>query len=172
VPQDETMERNMGTKLLTIFVLLVGLSQAMASEILLATITRTSDKVKSELILHTDKNEDIKYVLFKIYEEDGKLDRQVKVMPKELPQGKVVLEKMGVDVITLKSDNLAIHNGGNVTIKYLTKFKLFGKDKFANFTVMLDRIGDQWELSKNGVAFNRMLAHTHKKGITKFEIIK
>ena len=68
---------------------------------------------------------------------------------------------------------LALYRGhGYGVFKYLTKYKLIGKSKYANFSVMLDRIGDEWELTKNGVAFNKMLAHTHSKGISKFEIIK
>lgn len=152
--------------------MLLFTSQLFAAEILLATITRTSDKVKSELVLHTDDKADMKHVVFKIYDESGKLDREVKVTPKELPKGKVVLEKMGIDVITLQSNNVAIHNGGNVRIKYLKKFKLLGKDTFGNYDVLLDRVGDDWELSKDGVVFSKLLAHTHSKGITKFEIIK
>lgn len=147
-------------------------AQAMASVKVLATIERTSDKVKSELILVTDEKEDISYVDFKIYDEEGELARTIKVTPKELVKGKVVIEKMGINVILLQSDNIALHNGGNVNIKYLTKFKLLGKNKYANFSVLLDRLGDEWELSRDGQPFTQLKAHVHKKGITKFEVIK
>lgn len=156
---------------ISLFIFMIT-SQAIASVKVLATIHRNSDKVKSELILVTDQQEDISHVLFKIYEEDGSLDRTIKVSPKELQKGKVVISKMGVDVITLQSDNLALHNGGDVNIKYLTKFKLLGKDKFSKFTVLLDRLGDNWELSKGGKVFKSLMTHVHSKGISKFEIIK
>lgn len=138
----------------------------------LATITRQSDGVKSTLDIHKDDKSDATSFTFKIFEEDGSLDREIDVTPTELPDGKVVLEKMGVDVIIIKSGNFAEHNGGNMTIKYLSKFKLLGKNEYKNFNVILDREGDKWVLSKNGQKFTQLKAIDHSKGITKFEIVK
>ena len=147
-------------------------AQAFAGSKVLATILRTSDKVKSELILITDQKRDIVRVVFKIYEEGGKLDREINVNPNELEEGKTVLSKLGVHVIALQSNNMALHNGGNVTIKYLQKYKLIGKSKYAKFDVLLDRVGDDWQLSKDGVPFTQLMAHIKKKGINRFEIVK
>lgn len=152
--------------------LLISVSTAQAGIKKLALIKRTSDNVKSELILETDNKHDIVKVIFKIFDEKGKLDREVQATPNELPDGVAVLTKMGVKVITLFSDNLAKHNGGDVTIRFLSKYKLIGKSKYGKFNVVLDRIGDDWTLMKNGVPFKELLAHDHSKGITKFEIIK
>lgn len=152
--------------------LLATISNAMAGDKILATILRTTDKVKCELVLNTDNKADINKVVFKIYDPEGKLAREVNVTPKELPEGKTVLSKLGVEIIVLQSNNVAAHNGGNVTIKYLKKHSLFKKDKYATFEVLLDREGDDWVLKKEGVAFTKLLAHAHKKGIHKFTIIE
>ncbi len=152
--------------------LLISVSTAQAGIKQLALIKRTSDNVKSRLILETDKNHDIVKVIFKIYDDKGELDREVQAKPNELPEGVPVLTKMGVKVITLFSDNLAKHNGGDVTIRFLAKYKLIGKSKYGNYNVLLDRVGDEWTLVRNGVPFSELLAHDHSKGITKFEIIK
>lgn len=144
---------------------------AMAAQSLLTTIHRTTDKSKSELILSTDKNYDISNVLFKIYDERERLDRTVKVKISELQKGKVILTKLGAKVIILQSDNVSSYNGGNIKIIYLKKFKLLGKSKYAEFEVLLDRAGDTWELSKDGVPFRELMAHTGDKGIEKFEVL-
>jgi hypothetical protein len=162
----------MGAKLILTALLFSSLSQAFAGEKILATILRTSDKVKSELIINTDDKVDINHVIFKIYNEEGELDREVNVTPEELPEGKTVLSKMGVNIIQLQSDNVASHNGGEVTIKFLVKYKLIGKSKYSTFNVLLDREGDEWVLKKDGKVFTELLAHAHSKGITKFTIIK
>ena len=162
----------MRAKLILTALLFSSLSQAFAGEKILATILRTSDKVKSELIINTDDKVDINHVIFKIYNEEGELDREVNVTPEELPEGKTVLSKMGVNIIQLQSDNVASHNGGEVTIKFLVKYKLIGKSKYSTFNVLLDREGDEWVLKKDGKVFTELLAHAHSKGITKFTIIK
>jgi hypothetical protein len=162
----------MKVKVILTALLLCSISSAMSAEKILATIYRTSDKVKSELVLNTDDKVDIIKVVFKIYSEEGDLAREVNVTPEELPEGKTILTKMSLNVIELQSDNVASHNGGDVTIKYLKKFKLLGKNKYGSFNVVLDREGDDWVLKKDGRIFTELLAHTHSKGINKFTIIK
>lgn len=162
----------MRVKLLLAVLLLASISNTMAGEKILATIIRTTDKVKCELLINTDDKVDINNVIFKIYDEEGALARTVNVTPEELPEGKTVLSKLGVNIIQLQSNNVASHNGGNVTIKFLLKYRLIGKSKYGSFNVLLDREGDDWILKKDGVKFTELLAHVHKKGIHKFTIIK
>lgn len=138
----------------------------------LTTITRQSDGVKSTLDIHKDNKSDATSFTFKIFEEDGSLDREINLRPNDLPEGKVVLEKMGIDVIIIKSGNFAEHNGGNMTIMYLSKFKLLGKNEYKDFNVVLDREGDNWVLSKEGRKFQELKAIDHSKGISRFEIVK
>ena len=158
-------------KLLVVFLIFAAQS-VFAGVVLLATITRKSDGVKSTLEITKDDKADAASFTFKIYEEDGSLDREILVRPNDLPEGKVVLEKMGVDVITIKSSNFAEHNGGNMTIRYLKQFKLLGKNEYGNFDVELDREGDKWVLSKNGRSFTELRADDHSKGIRKLDIVK
>jgi hypothetical protein len=162
----------MRSRLILAVLLFSTLSQAMAGEKILATILRTTDSVKSEIVINTDDKSDISFVIFKIYDEEGVLDREVNVTPEELPDGKTVLSKLGVDIIELQSDNVASHNGGEVNIRFLSRFKLIGKSKYGSFKVLLDREGDEWLLKKDGESFTQLLAHAHKKGINKFTIIK
>ncbi len=158
-------------KLLVVFLLFAA--QSVLAEVqLLATITRKTDGVKSTLEIAKDDKADATSFTFKIFEEDGSLDREILVRPNDLPEGKVVLEKMGIDVISIKSDNFAEHNGGNMTIKYLKKFKLIGKNEYADFNVLLDREGDKWVLKRNGRTFSELRADDHSKGIHKFDIVK
>ena len=158
-------------KLILIAVLLIFKS-VYAETQRLATITRQSDAVKSTLDINKDDKSDATSFTFKIFEEDGSLDREIDVRPNDLPEGKVVFEKLGVDVIIIKSKNFAEHNGGNMTIRYLSNFKIFGKNEYENFDVLLEREGDKWVLSKEGRKFQEIKAIDHSKGISRFEIIK
>jgi hypothetical protein len=162
----------MRVKILLTALFFASISNVMAAEKILATILRTTDKVKSELVINTDDKIDIIKVIFRIYDEEGVLAREVNVTPEELPEGKTVLSKLGVEIIQLQADNVSSHNGGNVTIKFLVKHRLLKKDKYGTFNVLLDREGDEWVLKKDGVKFTELLAHAHKKGIHKFTIIK
>ncbi|MCO4793753.1 MAG: hypothetical protein KC493_08580 [Bacteriovoracaceae bacterium] len=159
-------------RMLLILSIFVMFQSALAADQLLATITRKSDGVNSTLAIQKDDKSDAISFTFKIFNEDGKLDDTVIVRPKDLPQGKVVLEKMGIDVIKIKSNNFAEHNGGNITINYLKKWKLIGSNKYGNFEVDLQREGDDWVLEKDGERFTILKAIDHSKGIHRFEVVK
>jgi hypothetical protein len=162
----------MRVKLLLTALFFASISNVRAAEKILATILRTTDKVKSELVINTDDKVDIIKVVFKIYDVEGALAREVNVTPEELLEGKTVLSKLGVEIIQLQADNVSSHNGGNVTIKFLVKHRYLKKNKYGTFKVLLDREGDEWVLKKDEIKFTVLLAHAHKKGIHKFTIIK
>lgn len=157
-------------------ILLIALAMipqvTFAADQLLATITRLSDGVKSTLTVRKDDRNDARSFVFKIFEEDGTLDKNINIEPSELTDGKVVLSKMGIDVISISSENFAEHNGGHITITYLKKWKLIGSNQYAKYEVLLEREGDNWMLQRQGKTFNELKAIDHSKGIHRFEIVK
>lgn len=152
--------------------LLVMFHSALAADQLLATITRKSDGVNSTLAIQKDDKSDAISFTFKIFDEEGKLDDTVVVRPKDLPKGKVVLKKKGINVIKIKSNNFAEHNGGNITINYLKRWELIGSNKYGNFEVDLQREGDDWVLEKDGERFTVLKVIDHSRGIHRFEVVK
>ena len=98
--------------------------------------------------------------------------KSIPVSLEELKNGKVILRKKGIAVISLRSSNIESHNGGHIKLTYLKKWRLFKSDKYSSIQLVLDRVGDDWQSSLDDQVFTELFANDHSKGINGFSVIK
>ena len=153
-------------------ILAFSISNAYSAEVLVAKFFKKSNNDQSKLYIITNKDHDITSFRFDILDGNNKIEAAIPVSYSELLKGKVVLKKKGLDVISLKGSQVEKHNGGYIKITHLKKWRLFGSNKYDSFEILLDRVGDEWELSKEGQVFTELFAHDHSKGIDQFTIKK
>ncbi|WP_372655379.1 hypothetical protein [Halobacteriovorax sp.] len=134
----------------TLFTVLLLLSltsvSALASEKELVTITNDDTPTVFKMVIDVDKNSDI----LKFYKDT--YDSKTKVSRDLIPLNKILegvnLEKRDkYEVVNLKSDNFASHNGGNLELDTLYNG---AKGTRKSYDLKIDRIGDQWEVQKDG----------------------
>ncbi|MBT7609649.1 MAG: hypothetical protein HN576_07825 [Bacteriovoracaceae bacterium] len=148
------------------------LSVSFGKEIALAKFFQKTNNDQSILYIITDDKEDAVKFRFDILDKSKNIERSIPITVKQLKKGIVVLVKKGTDVITLKGADIESHNGGYINLNFLKMWKFWSRNKYGNTELLLDRVGDDWELQLNGVPFTELFAHDHSKGIHKFTIKK
>lgn len=152
--------------------ILLTLNSSFSAEILVAKIFKKTNNDQSNLFITTDDKSDVVKFRFDILDSQGELESSIPVSLKELRDGKVVLRKKGTNVISIKSTNVENHNGGHIQLTHLKQWRLFGSNKYRTIELVLDRVGDDWQILLNGEVFTELLADDHSKGINSFSIIK
>jgi hypothetical protein len=148
------------------------ISSSFAKDTAIARIFQKTNNDQSILYITTDDKEDVVKFRFDILDKNEKVERSINISLEQLRKGIVVLEKKSIDVITFKGSDVEAHNGGYINLTFLKKWRFWSKNKYGKAELLLDRVGDQWELQLNGETFTELYAHDHSKGIHKFTIKK
>lgn len=134
----------------TFFTVLLLLSltsvSALAVEKELVTITNDDTPTVFKMVIDVDSNSDI----LKFYKDT--YDSKKRISRDHIPLQKILegvnLEKRDkYEVVNLKSENFASHNGGNLELDTLYNG---AKGTRKSYDLEIDRIGDQWEVQKDG----------------------
>ncbi len=88
---------------------------------------------------------------------------------KSIQQGQTLLKKRGIKVIYIESKNLNPSTGGDVNIRYLKKFKLFGSD-YRNFKLTLEKVNGLWEFKSNGIVVKELSITPYSLGISEIRL--
>ncbi|WP_127714171.1 hypothetical protein [Halobacteriovorax sp. HLS] len=137
------------TETISVLILLTLLTSinAYALERTLLSITNDENSNTFKMVIDTNENEDIE----KFYKDtfDAKAKRiERKLIALDRMERGVNIEKIdGHEIVNLKSDNFASHNGGNLELDTLYNG---AKGTRKSYQLELDRIGDSWEVLKNG----------------------
>jgi hypothetical protein len=160
------------TFLISFTTFFLTMSSAFAAQKVIAKIFQKSNNDQSILYINVDDKSDAVGFRFDILNSDGEVERNIPISLQDLKKGKVVLKRKGSDVITLKGSDIESHNGGYIQLTYLKHWHFFKRNKYKTIELLLDRVGDQWELQLAGQNFTELFAHDHSKGIHKFSIKK
>ncbi|ATH08481.1 hypothetical protein BIY24_11130 [Halobacteriovorax marinus] len=134
----------------TFFLVLVLFSltsiNALAVERELVTITNDDTPTVFKMVIDTDNNSDIQKFYKDTYERNKRTSREI------IPLDKIVdgvnLEKRDkYEIVNLKSDNFAAHNGGDIELDTLYNG---AKGTRKSYDLEIERIGDSWEIQKDG----------------------
>lgn len=134
-----------------LFLLTIASHKAFAREINIVTISNEESKHQYRLILEvSDKTGDI--LRFHKDKFDPKvkgssLGRETFVVSKLDLEGFVVEQKDKYEILKLKSDNFASHNGGDLTMDVLHNGV---NGQRLEFDFELVRLGDNWVLERDG----------------------
>ena len=148
------------------------MSSSFSAEIILVKIFKKTNNDQSNLYITTDDKSDVVKFRFDILDSRGSVMKSIPVSLEELKNGKVILRKKGIAVISLRSSNIESHNGGHIKLTYLKKWRLFKSDKYSSIQLVLDRVGDDWQSSLDDQVFTELFANDHSKGINGFSVIK
>ena len=146
---------------LTLSFLTLFSTSSFAKQNLLAKLLQSDSSDITSLSLVVNDLDEIQQLEIK---KNGKVKY---LTPAQLKgKGKAVLKKMGIKIIVLKSNNFDTKLGGIITINYLRKFKLIGKNIRKEFDVELVRSEDsKWILLHNDKQFSQVLFKVGSKGI-------
>ncbi|GEM_PF-278807 len=148
--KDNSLVINLLRKKEIFFTVLLLLSltsvNALAVEKELVTITNDDTPTVFKMIIDIDENSDI----LKFYKDT--YDSKEKISRDDIPLEKILegvnLEKRDkYEVVNLKSENFASHNGGNLELDTLYNG---AKGTRKSYDLKIDRIGNQWEIQKDG----------------------
>ena len=99
------------------------------------------------MVIATDKNEDIEKFYKDTFNNRAKRIERI-VIALDKMEGGINIEKLdGREIVNLKSDNFATHNGGNLELDTLYNG---AKGTRKSYELDLDRVGDTWLIKKNG----------------------
>ena len=132
---------------ITLFFLLITSANAIAAERTLVSITNDENTNTFKMVISTDENEDISMFYKDTFDKRSKrIERRVIALD-QIDKG-VNIEKMeGREIVNLKSENFASHNGGNLELDTLYNG---AKGTRKTYDLDLDRVGDNWLIKKNG----------------------
>lgn len=87
----------------------------------------------------------------------------------DIRKGTGIYFQKGIPIIFLKSEDLDISLGGNVSLKYLSEYKIVGSNIYKKIplTIEKDRNGN-WALYKNSVKVRKAITYPYTWGIKKF----
>ncbi len=155
-----TKFKNLSLFLTLSFITLFSTS-SFAKQSLLAKLLQSDSSDVTSLSLVVNDLDEIQKLEIK---KNGKIKF---LTPAQLTgKGKAVLKKMGIKIIVLKSNNFDKKLGGIITIDYLKKFKLIGKNTRKEFDVELVRNNNsKWILLHKGKQFDQILFKVGSKGI-------
>ncbi|MCT4642967.1 MAG: hypothetical protein N4A33_11815 [Bacteriovoracaceae bacterium] len=139
--------------------LISNLAFAVNKDLLTITNEVETDVMKLGVIL--DDRHDIKSFYIKSFNK-GKLVKQAPYSSDISGHGAVVYKKSGRDVVRLVSNVLSNHNGGFITVKYLYNAITM---KTRSKTVDLQRLGDDWQVVKDGKVLKKLHFQSNKKAI-------
>jgi hypothetical protein len=139
------------------FTLVVLCSQSLsAGEFLLLNITNEIDTEVTKFILITDQNnEEVEAFYKNTYTRGGTLLRETKVAVNQIAAttGIILDRRDGRNIIVLKSENFASHNGGDIEIDTLFN-GITGSRK--SYMLDLQRHGQDWKVERNGNIVTQM----------------
>jgi len=119
---------------------------ALAKESAIVTITNDDTPTVFKMVIDTDQNSDIKSFYKDTYNKDQRIQRELIPIHK-MVEGVNLEKRDKYEVVNLKSDNFAAHNGGNIELDTLYN-GASGKRK--SYELEVDRLGDHWEVLKDG----------------------
>jgi hypothetical protein len=132
---------------ITLFFLLLTSANALAAERTLVSITNDENSNVFKMVIATDQNEDIDKFYKDTFDKKAKrIERKIIALDR-IERG-VNIERMeGRDIVNIKSENFATHNGGNLELDTLYNG---AKGTRKSYDLELDRVGDSWLIKKNG----------------------
>lgn len=134
----------------TVFMIIMLFSltslNALALETELVTITNDETPTIFKMVIETDNNSDISKFYKDTYENSKKTSRKVIPLSK-ITEGVNIEKRDKYEVVNLKSYNFASHNGGNLELDTLYNG---AKGTRKSYDLKIDRIGDKWEIQKDG----------------------
>ena len=161
-------------KLSFMTILLSLVSAAYGESQILTKITVSGESYTLNLILEVDDKKDIKE--FKLIEYNKGKEVAITAYKTEGTKDGIVLMKMsGRDVVKLQSDNFTEYQGGEIKLDFLYS-GITGKRK--KMIMDLSRDGDEWLLTVDGEAANKLHFVKNKKaligviGVKRIEIKK
>ena len=119
---------------------------ALAVESALVTITNDDTPTVFKMVIDTDENSDIKSFYKDTYNKEKRIQR-VLIPLNKMVEGINLEKRDDYEVVNLKSENFAAHNGGNLELDTLYN-GASGKRK--SYELEVDRLGDSWEVLKDG----------------------
>ncbi len=147
------------TLCITLFFLLLTSANALAVERTLVAITNDENSNVFKMVIDTDGNQDIKKFYKDTFDKKAKRIERKLIELTKIEDG-VNIERMdGYDIVNLKSENFASHNGGNLELDTLYNG---AKGKRKSYELELDRTGDSWEIKKNGKKVNILHLKSNK----------
>lgn len=147
------------TLCITLFFLLLTGTNALAMERTLVSITNDENSNVFKMVIDTDDNEDIRKFYKDTFNKRAKRIERRLIEIAKIEDG-INIERMdGHDVVNLRSENFASHNGGNLELDTLYN-GASGKRK--SYELELDRIGDSWEIKKNGQKISALHLKSNK----------
>jgi hypothetical protein len=140
-----------------LFTLVLVCSQSIfAGEFLLLDITNEVDTEITKFILVTDDtNEEIQSFYKNTYTSSGNLIQESLVAVNQIAAttGIVLDSRDGRDIIVLRSNNFAAHNGGDLEIDTLYNGITGSRKKYP---IDLQRHGAYWKVERNGKVITKM----------------
>lgn len=125
--------------------------QAFGGEYFLVEATNDEDNETAKLYLVLNEHKDVVGFKKKTFVNGDMLEQEAY----SLDQESMVLERQkGRDILTLKSDNFASHQGGDLALDYLYNGI---KNTIGTFSMDLYRDGDEWKLEAKG----KNISHIH-----------
>lgn len=145
-----------------LFTLVVLFSQTLfAGEYLLLNITNEEDQEITKFILVTDQyNEEVEAFYKNTYDRRGREISKTRVDVNQIAAttGIVLDRRAERDVVVLRSENFASHNGGDIEIDTLYN-GITGKRK--SYSLDLQRHSKTWKLERNGEVITSMHLVSH-----------
>jgi hypothetical protein len=135
------------TLCITVFFLLLTSVNAMAAETTLVSITNDENSNVFKMVIATDENKDIQKFYKDTFDKKAKRIERKLIELAKIENGVNIERLDGHEIVNLKSDNFATHNGGHLELDTLYNG---AKGTRKSYELELDRIGDKWEIKKNG----------------------
>ena len=138
---------------------------AQGTENVLLTINRQDNGEINYLYLKTNPENQ----LSKIYLD---LPGPIKTYDaSDIRKGTGIYFQRGIPIIFLKSSDLDVSLGGNITLRYLREYKIVGDNTYNTIPLTIGK-GDNgdWALFKNGHKVKKALTYPYAWGIKKFII--
>lgn len=132
---------------ITMLLLLLTSANALAVERTLVSITNEENTNVFKMVIATDENEDIEKFYKDTFDKKAKRIERIVIALDRIERGVNIETMDGREIVNLKSDNFATHNGGNLELDTLYNG---AKGTRKSYDLDLDRIGDSWEIKRNG----------------------
>jgi hypothetical protein len=145
-----------------LFTLVILFSQSIfAGEYLLLNITNDEDKELTKFILLTDSNnEGIEAFDKRTFSSSGRLisKQRVRVNQIAASSGIVLDRRLNKDIVVLRSENFASHNGGDLEVDTLYN-GITGSRK--HYDLDLQRHGASWKIERYGKVITSLHLESH-----------
>jgi len=138
-------------------------SLVLSAESVLLTINRKDNGRINHLFLKTNSQDQLSEVYLDLPGPSKAYDAT------DIRNGTGIYFQKGIPIIFLKSSDLDISLGGNISLKYLKEYKIVGENVYKVIPLRIGKDDDgKWALFKNGVKVQKALTFPYTWGIKKF----